>query len=441
MKRIQTYIMLTALTLSSSLISALDAKGAGLSPEQTLPLANGRDAYEPAACWGKDTFLVVWKSGHLAEGNLLKTGLNYIGNLAACRVNASGKMLDTKPIVVSDAKDLQEKPEIAFGNGQFLVVWQDHRNGKDWDVYATRISPDGKVLDGEGILVAGGPHNQAIPSVTWDGRNFQVVWQDFRSNERYEVYGARVSPSGRVMEPKGQLLVTAKPPYSRYNPVIASVPEGGKCLLFWQGTHNNRKIPMAGSHFVVNGKVSGEPTMTNSSYRESPGGGVNGQSPTWIASAPEAFLAVWTTGMFYGRSGAINDAHGATFAADGTLQKRLILAVKLARSKHNARPRNSQCIWSGTHFIAAWDQYDLNAARKARARAPIEAVFAAEVDVKGNVSSHIRVAGTMAEPAIRPTVASDGKGTTLIAYEQHPAKGDIPIQIEFRVLTKQVPQR
>jgi hypothetical protein len=33
-------------------------------------------------------------------------------------------------------------------------------------------------------------------------------------------------------------------------------------------------------------------------------------------------------------------------------------------------------------------------------------------------------------------VASDGSGTTLVAYERHPERADVPIAVGFRMLAK-----
>jgi hypothetical protein len=47
------------------------------------------------------------------------------------------------------------------------------------------------------------------------------------------------------------------------------------------------------------------------------------------------------------------------------------------------------------------------------------------------------VAGGMAGPARHAWVASDGKGTALIAYERHPETGKVPIRIGLRLLGAQ----
>src|SRR5690606_6538615 len=118
----------------------------------------------PHAAHGKNAFLVVWQSGRTAPGDLTQ-GLKFHGDIVGIRVGKNGKPLDAKPLVICQAADLQQEPRVAYGNGVFLVIWQDLRNGKDWDVYAARVSDDGKVLDPDGILISGGAHNQALPRV------------------------------------------------------------------------------------------------------------------------------------------------------------------------------------------------------------------------------------------------------------------------------------
>ena len=218
--KISTVIAGTALLVLAN-ICCLAAEP---SAEKVLPLHDGRDAYTPAVAFGENCFLVAWQSGRLAPGDLRK-GPKYNGDIAGCRVDKSGKALDEKPFLICGAVDLQEKPRIAWSGAAFLVVWQDIRNGKDWDVYAARVSPDGKVLDPEGILVSGGAHNQAKPRVSWDGKNFLVVWQDFRSGAWYEVYCARVSPQGQVLDKDGLKVASGKNAQV-FNPAVASAGDG-----------------------------------------------------------------------------------------------------------------------------------------------------------------------------------------------------------------------
>ncbi len=402
---------------------------------QTLPLAEGRDAYEPAAAFGREVFLVAWKSGHLAPGDL-RQGLEYIGDIVACRLDARGEVLDAKPLVVCSAPDLQERPRIAFGGEVFLIVWQDLRNEKDWDVYAARVTPEGKLLDPGGFLVSGGPHNQALPDVAWDGKAFQVVWQDYRCGDRYEIFGARVSPEGKVWEPEGVLFVSEQPPYSRINPVLAAPAGSGKSLLFWLGGARviGRKVPCAGCHLIENGRASPEPTFTNSDVQTTPGSSAGHLPfPATAAAGPRAFLVAWTTNAPYGRGNAPNDAHAALFTPAGTLEQKVLLAADQQRADQPGRTRNPSAAWDGSAFVVAWDQI-AGEAQDGLARWPIEAVFSARVGEQGSVADRQHVAGTAAAPAIKPAVASNGAGTTLIVFEQHPDKPETPISIGLKMV-------
>ncbi|MBA4387991.1 MAG: hypothetical protein C0404_08415 [Verrucomicrobia bacterium] len=403
--------------------------GEEVSTEVFLPSADGRDAYDPGAAYGKGIFLVAWQSGNLADGDL-RQGMKYIGDLVCCRVDKTGKVLDSIPLVLSSAPDLQERPRIAFGGGVFLAVWHDLRNEKDWDVYAARITPEGKVLDPNGVLIAGGAHNQAVPEVCWNGTHFQVVWQDMRTGKRYEVYGARVTTDGKVLEPEGTLLVTEKDPYSRFNPTVATIQGGSMSLLLWFGLSNNRNVPIAGTHLVVDGKIAGGPVFTNAAFFKSPGGQY-GQFPASMCAGPSVYMAAWTTGIMYGRGAAANDAHGAIFKPDGSLEKMFLLVGK--GTKDAPRINNPRSAWDGTAFVIAWDMHS-GSGNEGKRSWPAETVFVARVSPAGEPSTSQPISGSGTSPAIKPAVASDGAGLTLIAYEKHPATGDVPIKIGFVTL-------
>jgi len=55
----------------------------------------------------------------------------------------------------------------------------------------------------------------------------------------------------------------------------------------------------------------------------------------------------------------------------------------------------------------------------------------------GAAADRQHAAGTAASPAIKPAVASDNSGTTLIAYKRHPDSAETPISIGLRMLVPQ----
>jgi hypothetical protein len=98
-------------------------------------------------------------------------------------------------------------PRVASDGRDFLVVWEDLRNGQYWDVYAARVTAEGKVLDSEGIAVASGKHNQCRPDVAFAAGYYLVVWQEFvgegtpnTPGNAYVVRGARLQSDGRRLD-------------------------------------------------------------------------------------------------------------------------------------------------------------------------------------------------------------------------------------------------
>lgn len=71
---------------------------------------------------------------------------------------------------------MQTYPDVAFGGGNYTVVWSDNRSSYS-NVYAARVTPAGTVLEPNGIQV--GPATatfQYQPAIAFDGTRFFVAW-------------------------------------------------------------------------------------------------------------------------------------------------------------------------------------------------------------------------------------------------------------------------
>ena len=81
--------------------------------------------------------------------------------------------------VSSDAANSQSSPAVAFDGTNFLVVWQDFRSRTD-SRHLRGTGEPGRC----GPRRLGHPHlpaaanDQSAPAVAFDGTNFLVVWQD-----------------------------------------------------------------------------------------------------------------------------------------------------------------------------------------------------------------------------------------------------------------------
>jgi hypothetical protein len=80
-------------------------------------------------------------------------------------------------INISSAVGVQVSPDVAFGDSNYLVVWSDGRNAGRFNIYGSRVTPTGTVLDPSGVLI--GPATETFqlePSVAFTGAKFLVVW-------------------------------------------------------------------------------------------------------------------------------------------------------------------------------------------------------------------------------------------------------------------------
>lgn len=154
-------------------------------------VGDGRPQLAPSVAYdGASTFLVVWQQGY-------RYFEQQQGDILAARIDRNGTVLDRQPIVVSRAAESQEAPQVAFSGGVFLVVWQDIRSGWQWDVYGARVTTRGQVMDPDGFAIAARPDSEALPQVAPAPDGFLVVWQS-RNTGYYQVAGAHVSLQGAV---------------------------------------------------------------------------------------------------------------------------------------------------------------------------------------------------------------------------------------------------
>ncbi len=390
-------------------ISTTQGSEPALSPEMLLP-SNNRHAHRPAAAFGEGQYLVAWQASRNESADIL-----------AVRLDSSGRLLDKRPIMISDARDCQEAVELAFGKGVFLAVWADLRNERDYDVLAARITPEGEVLEPQGILVSGGAHNQCRPAVTFDGNNFFVTWQDFRKGadvaggalyrggRTYEIYGARLTREGKVLDPQGLPILTGA---TYLNPALATGP-GGNILLACEALREKSAAVM-----INNGHVQGEQQRLRTDRH----GVLN---PT-VASSGRGYLVAWHTNKPVGRGRGFFGQAAAVFDGAG-------IRVKVLESIDGSGPRTLLCnpdaTWDGNAYVLAFQR------REWDERRPWEALWISRISSAGELlAGKIPLAGTQASPARMAAVASDGRGTTLVAYERHPKTAEEYIQVGIRLL-------
>ena len=124
-------------------------------------------------------------------------------------MSGAGSVLDPAGIPISTAAGDQIAPAVAWNGTDFLVVWTGTAAPTSFDIYGARVSGAGSVLDPAGIAISTAANDQTAPAVASWGDSFLVVWQDRRSGTSYDIYGAGVGADGTVAQPAGIPISTA----------------------------------------------------------------------------------------------------------------------------------------------------------------------------------------------------------------------------------------
>jgi hypothetical protein len=284
-------------------------------------------------------------------------------------------VLDTAGgIAISTAGGDQSWPTLAFDGTNYLVAWHDSRAGSQ-DIYGTRVSPTGAVLDPGGIPISTAANNQAAPAVAFDDTNYLVVWQDSRSGD-FHIYGARVTPGGTVIDPAG-IQISASATGGQNAPAIAY--DHTNYLVAWE---DSRSIPVDiyGARVTTAGTV-----LDPSGIAIATAAGI--QAFPTLAADDANFLVAWVDS----RSGGY-DIYGARVSQAGAVLDPSGIAISTATSDQTL----PAVAFDGTNYLLAWWDNRSGAA-----------------DIYG---ARVTQAGAVLEPAGIPISAATG-------FQQTPALG------------------
>jgi len=120
----------------------------------------------------------------------------------------------TTNVAVCKATGNQQLPQICTdGDNGAIIVWQDYRSAARYDVYAQRIDKDGKALwTQNGILISNGKNKAINPKICSDGGNgAYVIWEDSRtaSTNGIDLYGQHINSDGTVAYTSGGASICA----------------------------------------------------------------------------------------------------------------------------------------------------------------------------------------------------------------------------------------
>jgi hypothetical protein len=274
----------------------LDTAGIAVSPA-----GNGQIDPAPAVAFDGTNFLLVWSDDRSGTTDIY-----------GARINQAGVLLDPNGIPISTATDWQEYPSVSFDGTNYLVVWEDWRQGDESDIYGSRVTTSGVVLDTAGIPISTASDDQYTPVIAFDGINYLVVWEDWRGVD-VDIYGARVNQTGVVLDHGGIPISTAFD--SQLSPAVAF--DGTNFLAVWEdyqfGTRSDAYAARINSSGTVLDPAGFSVEGDTSLY------GIS----TDIASGSASCLVTWTFSYPYSINsrvwGARVNATGALLDSSGIL--------------------------------------------------------------------------------------------------------------------------
>jgi len=290
------------------------------------------DQNKPDVAFGDSSYLFVWFDEYSGSGDA--------DMIRGTRMNAAGVVLDTLGITISNAPMVQTNPCVAFDGTNYLVVWEDYRTrGDSSDIYGARVTQGGVVLEPNGFLIESGIRAMSVnPDVAFDGTNFWVVWQDIDWQSDTNVLARRVSPAGVVLDPLIQVSVTSG---GHMNPAVTFGNLGG--FVTWADSRNGTDLDIKGSRVLRDGSVVDPTGLSVSSA-------AGDQYLPKVAFGGGKYLVSW-----------IDERHGDTlqvYAARLNESGVLLDPTGIRASSRPVRPEQD-VVYDGANFLCAWDMYGI----------------------------------------------------------------------------------
>jgi hypothetical protein len=316
-RTIPVVAFVVAFVIRSSLAAGLTAAPAApaltISPEfaTSTPVfgSSSVDAAHASAATFGGTTLAVWEE---------------LDAVIGARVTAEGAVLDPTGIAVGPDGGL--RPDVAAGTGQYLAVWS-----RSDGVQAARVASDGTVLDGTPIQVRTASVDVPEVAVAFDGTNYLVAWAEFHAATAEDLYAARVSSAGTVLDTTPIAVATGGG--SARHPDVAW--DGTNFMVVWDETGS--LVDVKAARISSSGLLQGVFAVSTAA---------NDQTDPAIEWGGTEYLVAWSDL----RSG-VADVYAGRVTAGGTVLDPNGIAVSAGTGGQNFPAVD----FDGTTFLATWN--------------------------------------------------------------------------------------
>lgn len=276
----------------------VSASGAVAIPGGERLSSSTLSQYWPRVASNGTDYLVVW----------YRYSNSNDADVFARRVSSAG-LLDTVEIPIATESAYNElAPSVASNGTVYLVGWSDERGGYSRP-YATRVSNAGVVLDGTGFLLTNVDTLQSSVTVASNGQDFLAVWVDYRNGTHRDLYGTRVTEAGTVVDASG-FAIGADPNANESYPAVAS--DRTNYLVAWSAwSTSNSTFQNLASRVLSSGA---SPVQDSPSLVLSPSGGAY-KYPS-VSEASSGYFVAWEGN---GSTSSATNLYSAWVSSTGTV--------------------------------------------------------------------------------------------------------------------------
>jgi hypothetical protein len=305
---------------ASAAIIAFLAALAGPRTASAAPVAAPNAQIFPKIAAGAGGFFAVWEDSRNGASDIYGT-----------RLTEAGAILDAAGLAVSTDVAIEDRADVAFSAGAYVVVWESGDTG-DHDVWGRTVGTNGVL--GPAFVVAGGPGDQGTPVIACGTTRCVVAYVDNASGN-YDVYARAVTPAGAA----GTALDVSHGATAEFGPVIVS--RGDDYYVAWQDDRLEPTILVFAAPLADSGVLSptGTPVILSNGPADRPSG---------IATDGTSVLVAWTRGGSYPM---------ALFARRAPwIGLPIEPEIELAPSGDNSD--RSGMAFDGANFLVTWQDLD-----------------------------------------------------------------------------------
>ncbi|MBI3195155.1 MAG: T9SS type A sorting domain-containing protein [Ignavibacteriae bacterium] len=224
----QSKIQMVSNTMNGAILSWEDTRN-GSEKDIYAQMVNDTGA----VLWTTDGIAVCNETGIQQDQRIVENGLSgavfvwsdkrngVYSDLYAQFINSQGnEVWGTNGKLICAEGYGQENPSVIRDeNNDFIFVWQDGRNGIDYNIFAQRMNQSGNTLwDSCGQVISSESHYQGKPKIINDGNHGAIIiWEDGRNdNFANDIYGYRIDLNVNGIADDGGTIVQQFALYQNY---------------------------------------------------------------------------------------------------------------------------------------------------------------------------------------------------------------------------------